>query len=211
MMKLVIKMDKKTTSRERFSTAVIAIIFILFLIIGLFFTTLFFLPLLLSLNNYTPPPDTSVGELNGRIYKPTSEVISPNKKLPTLNDIGIEMQDYAHMSTSVDDTPFVYHSTLVLSTTDSVTNPTKLTTVVYEIFKSPAEPILDFKEKALNKYISTELDYGSKSAYWLEDNLILRYEGQLLIIYGEPSRGIIDTSSFANAMRNKLSPSKEAI
>lgn len=211
-MKWVIKMNNKNTFGERFSTTIVATIFILFLVIGLLFSTIFFLPLLLGLNNYTPPPDTSVGELNSRIYKPASEVISPNKKLPTLSDIGIEMQDYAHMSTSINDNPFIYHSTLVLSTTDSVTEPTKLSTIVYEIFKSPVELILDHKEKALKKYydndfIDAELDYGAKSAYWLGDSLILRYENQLLIIYSETSRDIIDNSSFANAMRDKLSPS----
>lgn len=200
-------MRNKNNFINRLGNAAVTVTFVTILLGASVFCASLFITVFLGLS-YSNPSDHSVGKLNNRIYYPTSEVVAPNKTLPTLSDIGVEMQEYAHMSASSNSYPFMTHSKLVLSTTDSVTEPTNLSTVVYETFKSSVEPILDYKEKSLrkkydNNFVDAELDYGSKSAYWLGDRLVLRYDGRLLVIDSEPSRSLIDTELFANAMRNK--------
>lgn len=130
-----------------------------------------------------------------------------------LTDLNVECLDYAYSGFSGNSYPLYTHDHIFLSTIDTIEDPTEEYTLSYSVWRSPIFFFLDMKEKSLkNDYDGTvektALDYGAKESYWLGDELLLRYDGHLLLFDEDTTKALIDNETCAEFMRTKMKMGK---
>lgn len=197
-MDLKYKMEKIV---DLLGSAVFLAIIVLFIIILLSLTVGFF-----GFFHYFDAPEANIG----KYYYESTEDYTPNGLPINLINFNVEVLDFYYRKASGVHYPFLSHYSYIDSLADDIKNPTQIITLNYDIWESSISFLLDRKEKSLQKKYKGEIeeanfDYGSKKAYWIKDNLILRYESQIVCFNGNSPKNIIDNEICASYMRENFS------
>lgn len=130
-----------------------------------------------------------------------------------LADLGVEPLAYEAFYRCEDEPPFIMCDYL-FSTKDDLENPTKEYTLSYVVWKTTESEELDeieanFKKRWKTRYgdegVAAKLDYGATEAYWLGDELYLRYGDNCLIRFNSvTTRELIESQVCADFMRTEM-------
>lgn len=79
----------------------------------------------------------------------------------------------------------------------------------YEVWLNRHASALEKKEKALQKqynseYIEAIQEYGADKAYWIGDNLVLRYDNCVILFKEDTTRSVLDSEACAAFFRKYL-------
>lgn len=168
--------------------------------IGLIFLCCYVLLFSSFLEEANPAPNA-----NGRYYKPFDEV---SVQLPiTLENIGVGALPYRYASCMTGHDLMSDRGVYVDSMVDRLGTPKQVWTLSYEIWRIPVKGLLDRKETQLQKRYGektaeTDYDYGALHAYWIGEQLLLRYEDVIVFFHAETTREAIDNNSCADFMRD---------
>lgn len=146
-----------------------------------------------------------VPNAGNRYYKPSSEI---SAQFPiTLENVGVSTLPYRYTSCILSDNLISDQGVYVDSMVDRLGTPKQVWTLSYEIWRIPVKGLLDRKEKQLQKRYGektaeTDYDYGTLHAYWIGEQLLLRYADVIVFFHAETTREAIDNNSCADFMRD---------
>lgn len=130
-----------------------------------------------------------------------------------LADLGVAPLVYeGYLPGTEVDTPTYSFYEHTFSTVDDIESPTKAYTLHYSIWtdKKHDEGMLDEREKKYKKEyggepVAATLDYGATDAYWLGDELLLRYgDDYLVVFYDDTTRELLESQACADFMRTEM-------
>lgn len=128
-----------------------------------------------------------------------------------LTDLDVKQLAYEHTTFGYGSSFFYYNDGRVLSTIDDLKAPDEIYTLHYDVWRGRrSQKALDKKEARLKKEyggeaVAVTLDYGAAEAYWLGDELFLRYdEGYLFQFYSDTTRELLESQTCADFMRTQM-------
>lgn len=145
----------------------------------------------------------------GRSYYPTEAEGHDLKYYVDFVDLGITPLDYAYEGRNKSNLPLTKHTEYTFSMIDNLEAPTEELTLHYRVWDSVDPFFVNRKVASLKKQYDEitvpELDYGADEAYWLEDNLLLRYgKSHLILFYSDTTRELIDSETCVGFMRTDM-------
>ena len=171
-------------------------------VIGILFLCCYGLVFSSFLEEASPEPN-----VDGKYYRPSGEVYA---QFPiTLEDVGLETLPYRYTSSFRGDNLISDRGTYVDSMVEQLEQPEQVWTLSYEIWRNPVKGMLDRKEAQLQKRYGEQLaeaqyDYGAEQAYWIGEQLLLRYEDVIVLFNAETTRELVDSSVCADFMRESF-------
>lgn len=134
-----------------------------------------------------------------------------------LADLGVELLDYeAYYRNEWGTEGYAPYTTCeyIFSTKDALESPTTVYTLHYEVRKAKNADELDELEEKIKgggRYpdgtvpVAATLDYGAANAYWMEDELYLRYgDNCLMVFYRDTTRELLESQVCADFMRTEM-------
>ena len=134
-----------------------------------------------------------------------------------LADLGVELLDYeAYYRNEWGTEGCAPYTTCeyIFSTKDALESPTTVYTLHYEVRKAKNADELDELEEKIKgggRYhdgtvpVAATLDYGAANAYWMEDELYLRYDDNcLMVFYRDTTRELLESQVCADFMRTEM-------
>ena len=153
-------------------------------------------------------PSPNVGN---RIYAETEETYADYPVM--LEDLGAEVMPYRYTSCIGSVMPTYTKDNYIDSMVDDIEKPTRIMTLEYEVWFA-SEKKQDSREKILQKQSSVKpetprLNYGAENAYWVGDNLLLRYDNCIVYFKDSSSRGLLDSETAAEFFQNEFEVPQE--
>lgn len=152
----------------------------------------------------------SLGNIyEGRSYYPTEAEGHNVKYYIDFVDLGVEPLNYAYEGQNKSNLPLTKHTEYVFSMIDDLEAPTEELTLHYRVWDTVDPFFTGRKVNSLKKRAEEitvpELDYGADEAYWLGDDLLLRYgKSHLILFYSDTTRELIDSEVCAGFMQNNM-------
>lgn len=127
------------------------------------------------------------------------------------SDLGVETLKFGHSNSENEKEFGLTCSKEYLSMIDDIENPTLEYTLRYDVWGSKYKFLLDRKEKSIlesyeGEIVTPELDYGGQSAYWIGEQLVIRFDDKnLFVLHCDASTsGLFETETCAEFMRTEL-------
>ncbi len=142
-----------------------------------------------------------------REFHPYDDTLWDTGEYVNLANLQIEPLTYTcETKTGYDEPAQEYY----LSTIDNIKAPTEEYTLSYHVYTNVDISSVDEAEQELlddfdGTPVAAQLNYGADTAYWLDDELLLRYDEQhLLYFYDDTTRALIDNEETAAFIRDRM-------
>lgn len=162
-----------------------------------------------AVQNVLDDPNINPSANIGDWYYAPQENVSTEAQPFDLEDLGVEIMPYRYQSAIISDGLFTDHGIYIDSLANDIEHPEKILTVEYEVWLNRHASALEKKEKALQKQYNSECieaiqDYGADKAYWIGDNLVLRYDNCVILFKEDTTRSVLDSEACAAFFREKF-------
>ena len=203
--------DKKDSKLVNFGIIILFIIFGIFALMSimlLFFT--------LGIANEAKQSMPVIEEIreefvyNERSYYLLSETERAMSPYIDFSDLDIETLKFSHYDNEIEKEVGIKCWKEYNSMIDNIENPTVEYTIHYDLWYSKYKFFVDRKEKAiLESYdgdiVATELDYGRQNAYWLGEQLVIRFNDKnLLIFHSDTTEKLLKSKACADFIRTEM-------
>ena len=146
----------------------------------------------------------------GRAYCPTEGIEHDATYYVDFADLGVTPLAYSYEGRNGSNLPLTDYTEYTYSMIDDENTPTEEFTLHYEVWDTVDPFFTGRRVNSLKKHCDDEitvpeLDYGADEAYWLGDDLLLRYgKSHLILFRNDTTRELIDSEVCADFMRNDM-------